>query len=211
MITTREIRRVASRRGARRSAHTGKSPASAVRDRAPRAFATPSPLTKSTRSRSRAQILSRREMGLFGNKPVCESYEFSSLKAYEPHSLVPLFVPGLVIFVVATLARLATFALVLKPLSEAACPGADLAKQQRKFREASWRACLYAVACGYAVKIMLLDNEYFSQWMADSNLFWAGWPQQEAASDVSREAATRFGSTRQILRSSQATIRHRPL
>jgi len=95
--------------------------------------------------------------------------EFSSLREFTPHSLLPLFLPGAVVCLVATVARFITFALILKPFSEVACPGAKEAKQQRKFREAAWRASLYTVACGWAVKVVLLGD---MPWVHESELFW---------------------------------------
>ena len=104
----------------------------------------------------------------------CVSAPYSGLKHYETRSYAPLVVPSLLVLVVATLSRFFAFWTMLKPLSVAA---AYEQKLQKKFREAAWRSILYAIACGYAVKIMLLDEDL--PWMSDSDLFWNGWPHHE--------------------------------
>ena len=105
----------------------------------------------------------------------------SSLKEYEMQSLAPLIGPAAFVFLVATLARFATFALVLKPLSVLASPR-DV-KLQRKFREAAWRSILYAVACIWAASIMVFGDDL--DWMHDSEFFWKEWPNHEVTRDMS--------------------------
>ena len=116
-------------------------------------------------------------MPLFwGGTPACVSDPFTSLKEYRVHSLLPLVGPGVVVFLVATLARFVTFKLILGPIASAACPGVAAEKTRRKFREAAWRSCLYAVACGWACNVLLLGDDL--PWMRESELFWKGWPDQ---------------------------------
>ena len=59
------------------------------------------------------------------------------LRSYVPASFIPLFLPGLLVFVVATVARWITFITILGPLSRIA---SKKDKDQKKFREAAWRA-----------------------------------------------------------------------
>ena len=55
--------------------------------------------------------------------PPCESFAFSSLRVFEMRDLSPLLVPGAVVCLATTLARFATFKLVLEPFALAAVGG----------------------------------------------------------------------------------------
>lgn len=131
-------------------------------------------------------------MGIFGppSPPACVTVPFSSLREYEMQSFGPLLIPAAIVFVLATLARLVTFALFLKPFAEAACPTDS--KLARKFREAAWRSILYAVACGWAIKVMFYGPEELP-WMQDSELFWKGWPNHEVTAEMSSIYALYLG------------------
>lgn len=111
--------------------------------------------------------------------PPCVS-NFLGLRAFSPRSLGPLLAPATAVFIVAPLARLIVFKMVLEPLSAAAV-GANALKDRKKFQEAAWRATLYAVACSFAAKAMLFPPV---SWLEDSTLFWKGWPEQELTSDM---------------------------
>jgi ceramide synthetase len=110
--------------------------------------------------------------------------------------MAPLLMPAAAVFVLATLGRWVTFALVLKQLSVAACPSAP--KQQRKFREAAWRGCLYMLACGWVVKCSLIGDDM--PWLRASEHFWKGWPEHEVSSEISSLYALYVGLyTHQLL------------
>ena len=98
------------------------------------------------------------------------------LRSYVPASFIPLFLPGLLVFVFATVARWITFITILGPLSRIA---SKKDKDQKKFREAAWRAVLYATACGWAGSVLLFGDDYDIGFMNDSELFWKGWPGHE--------------------------------
>ena len=115
--------------------------------------------------------------------PPCEELGSSGFRKFDVASFQPLLLPSLQVFACALLARLVVFATLLRPLSRFAVgTGAKKAKEQRKFREAAWRATLYAVACGYAVKTMMLPEP--EAWVLDSKLFWEGWPSHEVTTDM---------------------------
>lgn len=114
-------------------------------------------------------------VGFFGNKPTC-SGDWLGLKPYEIQSFEPLLWPALALFVAVTIGRFVFMRMLIGPLASAACgDGAADAKARRKFREASWRACLYMIACVWAGNCMLFRD---LDWMSDSRFFWVGWPNQ---------------------------------
>ena len=95
----------------------------------------------------------------------------------------PLVMPSIASFICATIGRLLVMRFVLRPLAEAAVgEGAANAKLRRKFREAAWRATLYAVACGWAFCCVLTSDD--RRWVDDSMHFWIGWPHHEITTQM---------------------------
>lgn len=126
--------------------------------------------------------------------PACESLGAGSfepnLKKFEvrgPEQILPM---AAAVFLLTTLTRMVVFEFVLERLAAVAC-GSD-AKLRRKFREAAWRACIYAAACTFAVSAFVLVEEQ-PGWLHDSELFWKGWPDHELAPSIQYLYALYFG------------------
>ena len=95
----------------------------------------------------------------------------------------PLVLPSIASFIGATIGRLLVMRFILHPLAETAV-GTDpaSAKLRQKFREAAWRAILYVVACGWAVRCALTSDD--QEWLYDSQHFWIGWPHHEMTTQM---------------------------